>query len=128
MQKASSGAASQLPSSFPQPAHGAERLERNCGATAQHSRAAEAGVLKDVTRAPFDFPLSAPLLTKPTCAHAQNHSDLQLCTETHKQACQGKGRLSWRLTRCPSCNSSSFCWKSRNQRYGQAPSTGSGLV
>lgn len=86
MQNASSGAASQLPSSFPQPAHGAERLERNCGATAQHSSAAEAGVLKDVTRAPFDFPLSDPLLTKPTCAHAhrlkttQTYSSVQRLT------------------------------------------------
>ena len=88
MQKAGPGAASRLPSSFPHPAHRAERLVWSC-ATAPHSSAAEAGVLKDVTKAPLDLPPSAPLHRKSTCAHAHRLKTTQTYNSLYKDSQTG---------------------------------------
>lgn len=83
MQQTGLGAASQLPSSFPHAARRAEKLERSC-ATALHSSAAEAGVLKDVTKAHLDLPPSAPLHRKSTCTHARRLKTTQTYNSVYR--------------------------------------------
>lgn len=83
MQKAGPGAASQLPSSFPHPAHRVDRLEGSC-ATAPHGSAAEAGMLKDVTKAPLYLSPSALLHRKSTCVHTHRLKTTQTCNSVRR--------------------------------------------
>lgn len=90
------GAASQLPSSLPHPAHGAERLGWS-RATAPRRSAAVAGVSKDVTQAPLGLPPSAPLHETSTCTHAHRlkppQTYISVCRDS--QAGLSGGDLGW---------------------------------
>lgn len=113
---AESRSVSQLLSSFPCPVHRVERLGRRW-TTSLHRRAAKAGVLKEVTNAP------CYLNPVPQKIHIHTGSKPPKPTKIHRQAWQGEGRVSWRPQGTSSSNDCCFCWRDRNWRYGQAPST-----